>query len=259
MESSTRKIARVSRAGNQVAVNAPYDPQFVSRLKAETKSRRWNPDKKVWTVDAKERQKLLEIAGAFFQVVEDNEPSEVASPAARTSAEPDEAPSGVSMASVVKPGSELDIWTDGACAVNPGPGGYGVVFKYQGHVWEKAGGYRLTTNNRMEITGALVALEALPEKCKVTIYTDSQYVVNSVSKGWAKRWSSKGWMKTTRERVPNSDLWKRMLQLCERHEVDFQWIRGHDVNVENERCDRLAESARRKPDLPVDEGYLPGQ
>jgi len=129
------------------------------------------------------------------------------------------------------------------------------MFRCQRQKWEKVGGFRLTTNNRMEIMGALVALETIPDKCKAIIYTDSQYLFNSIMKGWAKKWRSKSWKKKGNKMVPNSDLWEKMLQLCANNEVEFKWIRGHSSNVDHNRCDRMAESAARKPNLPVDEGY----
>ena len=252
---STKKTAHIQQTGSQILVSSPYDADFVSELKSGLKSRRWNPEKKGWIVDIKERQKLIEITSRFYQVVEDKQTAETKVPSTSLNAEPIEASSGIKIDSVLRPGMELEIWTDGACVVNPGPGGYGVVFEHQGQKWEKAGGFRLTTNNRMEIMGALVALETLPEKCKAIIYTDSQYLVNSIMKGWAKRWRSKGWNKKGNKKVPNADLWERMLQLCAQYEVEFRWIKGHSSSVENERCDQLAESAARKPNLPVDEGY----
>jgi ribonuclease HI len=252
---STKRTAHIQRTGGQIIVTSPYDADFVSELKSRLKSRRWNSEKRCWIVDIKEQQKLIEIASRFYQVVEDNRPAETPASSSRLSAEPIEAPSDIKIDSVLRLGIELEIWTDGACVVNPGPGGYGIVFKCQGQKWEKAGGFRLTTNNRMEIMGALVALDTLPEKCKAIIYTDSQYLVNSIAKGWAKRWRSKGWKKKGNKKVPNADLWERMLQLCAQHKVEFRWIKGHSSSVENERCDQLAESAARKPNLPVDEGY----
>lgn len=252
---NTKRTAHIQYAGSQIIITSPYDADFVSELKSGLKSRRWNTQKKGWIVDSKERQKLIEIANRFYQVVEDNQPADTPVPSSRFTAEPIEYSSGIKIESALKPGMELEIWTDGACVVNPGPGGYGIVFKHQGQIWEKAGGFRLTTNNRMEITAALVALETLPEKCKAIIYTDSQYVVNSITKGWAKSWKSKGWNKGTNKKVPNADLWERMLQLCAQHEVEFRWIKGHNSSVENERCDQLAESAARKLNLPADEGY----
>jgi ribonuclease HI len=251
----TPKTAHIQYTLSQITITSPYDADFVSELKSGLKSRRWNPKKKGWIVDIKERQKLIEIASRFYQVVEDNQPDENSVSPSRFTAEPIEASLDIQLASILRPGLELEIWTDGACVVNPGPGGYGIVFKHQGQQWEKAGGFRLTTNNRMEIMGALVALETLPEKCKTIIYTDSQYLVNSIMKGWAKRWRLKHWIKKGNKKVPNADLWEKMLQLCAKHEVEFRWIKGHDSNSENERCDQLAESSARKPSLPVDEGY----
>lgn len=247
--------AHILYSDSQIMVIAPYNAVFVSELKSGLKSRRWNPEKKGWIVDIKERQKLIDIASRFYQVVEDKRPAETPVPTSRLNAEPIEATSGIKIDSVLRPGTELEIWTDGACVINPGPGGYGIVFEHQGQKWGKTGGFRLTTNNRMEIMGALVALETLPENCKAIIYSDSQYLVNSITKGWAKRWRSKGWNKKGNKKVPNADLWERMLQLCAQHRVEFRWIKGHHSNVENERCDQLAESAARKSNLAVDEGY----
>ncbi|MBW4462144.1 MAG: ribonuclease HI [Nodosilinea sp. WJT8-NPBG4] len=147
------------------------------------------------------------------------------------------------------------IYTDGACTGNPGPGGYGTVLLYGEHRRELSGGYRLTTNNRMEMVAAIAGLQALKHKCAVTIYSDSKYVVEAIMKGWAVRWRSKGWMRTKTERAVNADLWQQLLSLCEQHQVEFQWVKGHSGNVENERCDRLAVAAARQPDLLIDEGY----
>lgn len=252
---SKKGTANILYADGKIMITSPYNAEFVSELKSGLKSRRWNPEKKGWIVDIKERQRLIEIASKFYQVIEDNQPHENNVSNLSFNVEPIEAPSGVEMTSVLRPSMEWEIWTDGACVVNPGPGGYGIILKCQGQKWEKAGGFRLTTNNRMEIMGALVALDTLPEKCKATIHTDSQYVVNSIMKGWAKRWRSKGWKKKGNKKVPNADLWERMLQLCAKHKVEFRWVKGHDNNVENERCDQLAESSARKFNLPVDEGY----
>ena len=152
---------------------------------------------------------------------------------------------------------QITIYTDGACLGNPGPGGYGAVLLCGSQRKELSGGFKLTTNNRMEITAALVALEALREPCRVTLYSDSQYVVNAMSKGWAQRWQANGWKRNQREDAVNPDLWERMLELCRRHTVDFQWVRGHSGLKENERCDQLAVAAARDPGLPDDPGYNP--
>ena len=151
---------------------------------------------------------------------------------------------------------DVTIYTDGACIGNPGPGGYGAVLIYDGHRRELSGGYRKTTNNRMEIMAAIVGLEALKAKCRVTLYSDSDYLVKAVSKGWAQRWRANGWRRNRREKALNPDLWQRLLQLCECHEVRFRWVKGHAGTPENTRCDELAMEAARQPDLPPDKGYV---
>ena len=246
------KTAHIQYEGNEVLVISPYDSNFVTKLKLGTKSRRWNPEKKGWTLELRERDKLLEISRKFYQVVEDNQLNTNKSNSTRE-VEPTDV--NLDLNSIFKSGMEVEIWTDGACVVNPGYGGYGIVFKYQGGVWGKAGGFQLTTNNRMEIVAAIVALETLPEKCKVVVYTDSEYLVNSIMKGWAKSWKSKDWKHKGGKRL-NYDLWNRLLEVCDGHEVRFEWVRGHNSNENNERCDKLAEFAARKPNLPVDEGYM---
>ena len=148
----------------------------------------------------------------------------------------------------------VQVFTDGACLGNPGPGGYGVILKYGEHRRELSGGYRRTTNNRMELTAAIKALEALKERCDVTLFSDSEYVVNSLSKGWAENWRAKQWRRKGGV-VPNWDLWKRLLDLYEHHKVRLQWVQGHAGHVENERCDELAVAAARGPDLAIDAGY----
>ena len=150
----------------------------------------------------------------------------------------------------------VTIYTDGACLGNPGPGGYGVILLYQGNRRELSGGYRKTTNNRMEITAAIIGLEALNEKCSVTLYSDSQYLVKAMSKGWVQRWRANGWKRNKREQALNPDLWKRLLQLFEYHDVQFGWVKGHASSLENIRCDELAMQAAKQPNLPVDEGYM---
>jgi ribonuclease HI len=150
---------------------------------------------------------------------------------------------------------QVVIYTDGACVGNPGPGGYGVILLYGNHRKELSGGFRLTTNNRMEIMAAIVGLRALKERCKVTVYTDSQYLVNAIMQGWAKRWKSNGWRKNRKEKAMNADLWDELLGLCEQHDVEFVWIRGHEGNPENERCHTLAVQAAEQKDLPPDTVY----
>ena len=150
----------------------------------------------------------------------------------------------------------VTIYTDGACLGNPGPGGYGAILLYQGRKRELSGGYSRTTNNRMEIMAAIVGLEALKQKCSVTLYSDSEYLVKAMSQGWAKRWRANGWKRSKREKALNPDLWERLLQLCEHHEVQFSWVRGHAGTEENTHCDELAVQAAQQSDLPRDEGYI---
>jgi len=150
----------------------------------------------------------------------------------------------------------VTLYTDGGCINNPGPGGYGVVLIYDSHRKELSGGFRKTTNNRMEIFAAIAGLEALKEPCRVTLVSDSQYLVYAIQKGWARKWQANGWRRNSREPAINPDLWEKLLKLCEVHEVQFQWVRGHAGHTENERCDDLAKSAARSPNLAVDPGYL---
>jgi ribonuclease HI len=150
------------------------------------------------------------------------------------------------------------VYTDGGAINNPGPGGFGVVLLYKGHRRELSCGYRLTTNNRMELLACIVGLSALKEPCKVTLYSDSQYVVNGIEKGWAKRWQKKGWKRNKKKLAENVDLWSRLLELCEKHQVRFVWVKGHAENQENNRCDQLAGEAARSPSLMVDENYEKG-
>jgi len=147
---------------------------------------------------------------------------------------------------------KVEIFTDGACSGNPGPGGFGVILRFNGTEKELSGGFRNTTNNRMELMGAIAGLEALKEPCEVTLTTDSQYLVNAIEKGWARKWKANGWMRNRKEEALNSDLWERLLKVMENHRVRFQWIRGHAGHEENERCDRLAVKAASKGDLPED-------
>ena len=141
---------------------------------------------------------------------------------------------------------EVEIFTDGACSGNPGPGGYGVVLRYKGREKELCGGEAQTTNNRMELTAVIEGLSALNEKCSVTLYSDSKYVVDAITKGWAKKWRSNGWMRTKTEPALNSDLWKKVLNLLQEHDVKFVWVKGHAGHPENERCDALAVSQIQK-------------
>ncbi len=149
----------------------------------------------------------------------------------------------------------VDIYTDGACTGNPGPGGYGVVLLFGEKRKELSAGYRRTTNNRMEVMAAIEGLQALKYPCSVTLYTDSQYLVNTIEKNWAKGWRAKGWRKADGKPAVNVDLWIILLALLEKHTVKFKWVRGHAETVENERCDRLAVAAAHEPNLPPDTEY----
>ena len=150
------------------------------------------------------------------------------------------------------------IYTDGACVGNPGPGGYGVVLVSEplNRRRELSRGFRMTTNNRMEMMAAIVGLEALRRPCQVTVYSDSKYLVDSMELGWVHKWKANGWMRTTKELRVNVDLWERLLDLCAQHDVSFRWLRGHSGHPENERCDQLAESAARSSVLEDDTGML---
>ena len=140
----------------------------------------------------------------------------------------------------------VEIFTDGACSGNPGPGGYGAILRVGGHIKEISGGEAQTTNNRMELMGVISALSALKYPCDVVLTTDSKYVVDSVTKGWAKGWKAKGWIKSDKKPALNVDLWEKLLDLLEVHNVRFVWVKGHAGHPENERCDQLAVMERDK-------------
>jgi len=140
----------------------------------------------------------------------------------------------------------VEIFTDGACSGNPGPGGYGAILKAGGKVKEISGGAKDTTNNRMELMGVIEALSLLKYPCDVVLTTDSKYIVDSVTKGWAVSWKKKGWIKSDKKPALNSDLWERLLALLDIHNVRFVWVKGHAGHPENERCDELAVIQRDK-------------
>lgn len=151
--------------------------------------------------------------------------------------------------------TKIDIYTDGGALGNPGPGGYGVILQCGDRRKELSGGYRLTTNNRMEIMAAIVGLEALKRPCKVTIHSDSRYLVDAVEKGWARKWRVHGWMRNRKDPAINPDLWEKLLKLLEGHDVKFTWVRGHAGHPQNERCDALVKAVACRSNLPRDEGY----
>ena len=138
------------------------------------------------------------------------------------------------------------IYTDGACSGNPGPGGFGIILQYGEHRKEICKGFPNTTNNRMELLGVITALEALKTPCTVDLYSDSKYVIDAIQKGWAVKWRAKNWMRTPKEPAKNPDLWERLLNLLEVHDVTFHWVKGHAQNENNNRCDELAVAEWKK-------------
>ncbi|MBI9020729.1 MAG: ribonuclease HI [Verrucomicrobia bacterium] len=146
----------------------------------------------------------------------------------------------------------IHLYTDGACKGNPGPGGYGAVLLMGKHRKELSGGFRRTTNNRMELMACVEGLRSLTRPCSVVLTSDSKYVVNAMVKGWAKRWRSNHWKLSPSKTAKNPDLWNDLLELCATHSVDFKWVKGHSGHPENERCDVLAVAASEQKELPAD-------
>jgi ribonuclease HI len=149
---------------------------------------------------------------------------------------------------------QIQAFTDGSCLGNPGPGGYGALLIYKGHQKELSQGYRLTTNNRMELLAAIVALETLTEHCRVTLTTDSQYVRQGITQ-WIHGWKRKGWKTASKQPVKNVDLWKRLDAACQQHQVEWHWVKGHSGHPENERVDELARQAAESNGLLEDHGF----
>ena len=149
---------------------------------------------------------------------------------------------------------EVTLYTDGGCIRNPGPGGWGAVLVRGEKRKELSGGFRLTTNNRMELMACIAGLESLAEPCRVKLVADSRYLIHGLSSGAARRWQQKGWVNSGRP-VPNADLWARLLTAAARHALEYEWVRGHTGHKENERCDQLATQSALQPGLPVDKGY----
>ena len=141
---------------------------------------------------------------------------------------------------------KVQIFCDGACSGNPGPGGWGTVLRFGETEKELSGGAPDTTNNRMELTAAIMGLSALKRPCEVTLVTDSKYVADALLCGWAKSWQSNGWRKADKKPALNPDLWEELLKLCDIHKVEIEWVKGHDGHPENERCDALAVAAYQK-------------
>ena len=147
------------------------------------------------------------------------------------------------------------IHTDGGCKGNPGPGGYGAVMVCGGHRKELSAGYRLTTNNRMELRAAIAALELLREPCEVELHSDSKYVIDALSKHWIAGWQKRGWQTAAKQPVKNKDLWLRLLAALATHKMHYHWVKGHAGHAENERCDALANLAVNRPGLLEDAGF----
>ncbi len=148
----------------------------------------------------------------------------------------------------------IKLYSDGACSGNPGPGGYGVILKYNEHEKEFSAGYKSTTNNRMEMMAIIVGLESLNEVCQVDVYSDSKYIVDAVNQGWALKWEANNWKRNKKEMAKNIDLWIRLLDLLEKHKVTMKWVKGHAGHPENERCDELAVKAAASSNLLDDKG-----
>lgn len=150
----------------------------------------------------------------------------------------------------------VEIYTDGSCLGNPGPGGYGIFMIYNGHEKKMSQGYKLTTNNRMEMLAAIVALESLTRECDVNLTTDSQYVKQGIE-SWITNWKKRGWLTSAKKPVKNVDLWKRLDKACSEHNVTWKWVKGHSGNKYNEIVDDLARDAAGSKDLLEDVGYQP--
>ncbi len=148
---------------------------------------------------------------------------------------------------------KVEIYTDGACSGNPGPGGYGVILRSNNHIKELSAGYKNTTNNRMELRAVIAGLQALKEKCNVKIYSDSKYIVDAIQQGWVNRWEKNNWYRNKKEKALNPDLWRELLDLLSEHQVQFIWVRGHAGHPENERCDELAVTAAAGKNLLEDQ------
>ena len=151
---------------------------------------------------------------------------------------------------------QVSLFTDGSCLGNPGPGGYGAILIYKQHQKELAQGYRLTTNNRMELMAAIAGLQSLQEPCIVQLTTDSQYVKQGITQ-WIQNWKRRGWLTASKDPVKNVDLWKLLDAEVQRHQVDWHWVKGHSGHDENERCDILARDAAMSANLLEDSGYQP--
>ena len=154
---------------------------------------------------------------------------------------------------------QVQIFTDGSCLGNPGPGGWAAILRYNQSEKEMGGGVALTTNNRMELLAAIEALLALKQPCKVDLYTDSRYLVDAVEKKWLNSWQNNGWRNSAKKPVKNQDLWEMLLPLLNKHQIKWHWVRGHVGHPENERCDVIAKNQASQPGLPPDQGFIPDE
>ena len=141
---------------------------------------------------------------------------------------------------------KVKLYTDGACSGNPGPGGWGAILECDSYKKELSGGEANTTNNRMELLGVINGLSALKYRCDVTLISDSKYVIDAITKGWARKWKSNGWMRNNKDKALNPDLWEQLLTQIDRHEMHYQWVKGHAGHPQNERCDQMAVAESKK-------------
>ncbi|MGD9365448.1 MAG: ribonuclease HI [Desulfobacteraceae bacterium] len=195
----------------------------------------------------------LEEARAFLKANEGKKRKPPSAAKSKRSAPAKQRTLGTQIASAKK--GRILIYTDGGALNNPGPGGYGVVIVNGKHTRELSKGFRRTTNNRMELLACIVGLSAIKHPGPIVLHSDSRYVVNGITKGWARKWRANGWVKSNKEPALNADLWEQLLQLCDKHEVAFRWVKGHAGIAGNERCDELATQAASGRNLAVDTGY----
>jgi len=245
--------------GNRVIVVTPMMTRGGEHSEVEIpatiqRARERHPEIKIvyaWPLDVATIAQFLAAQVALFVPPISDEPSA----GNRPQLEPEPA---VALRHTNEP-KQVTLFTDGACIGNPGPGGYGVVLLHEGQRKELSGGFRLTTNNRMEIMAAIVGLGALKERCSATLYSDSRYLVESMTQGWAKQWRANHWRRGKRGKALNPDLWEQLLDLCDQHKVEFVWVQGHAGHRENERCDQLSMQAAQRKDLPADHVYEEGE
>jgi ribonuclease HI len=198
----------------------------------------------------------LEEARAFVKANEGKKRKPPSAAKSRGGALGKQKTAGTRIASAKK--GRILIYTDGGALNNPGPGGYGVVIIDGGNTRELSKGFRRTTNNRMELLACIAGLSAIQQPSAIVLHSDSQYVVNGITKGWARKWRANGWVKSNKQPALNADLWDRLLKLCDKHEVAFRWVKGHAGIAGNERCDELATQAASGRNLAVDAGYESG-